>query len=96
VTELDEAVVATPAGFATDVSPRAVTTAKRQLWGDLLETDVGGSVERSRALLDELMAGPEYREGVAALPGETPAPFLALAPLRRTDAFFRRTVPAPV
>jgi enoyl-CoA hydratase/carnithine racemase len=67
VAELDEAVGGYTRRFAGAVSPLAVTTAKRQLWGDLLETDVGGSVERSRVLLDELMAGPEYREGVAAL-----------------------------
>jgi enoyl-CoA hydratase/carnithine racemase len=75
VAELDEVVGGYARRFATAVSPLAVTTAKRQLWGDLLETDVGGSVERSRVLLDELMAGGEYREGVAALRERRPPRF---------------------
>jgi enoyl-CoA hydratase/carnithine racemase len=65
--ELDDAVGAYARRFATEVSPAAVTVAKRQLWGDLLEADVGQSVERSRQLLDELMGTADYREGVAAL-----------------------------
>jgi enoyl-CoA hydratase/carnithine racemase len=73
--ELEGVVAGYTSRFATAVSPLAVTTAKRQLWGDLLETDVGRSVERSRALLDELMAGPEYREGVAALRDRRPPYF---------------------
>jgi len=73
--ELDETVAAYASRFATAVSPLAVTTAKRQLWGDLLETDVGQSVERSRVLLDELMATADYREGVAALREKRPPNF---------------------
>jgi enoyl-CoA hydratase/carnithine racemase len=64
---LDGVVAAYSERFARAVSPSAVTTAKRQLWGDLMDADVGSAVERSKALLDELMRGPEYREGVAAL-----------------------------
>ena len=70
-----EARVAEYAAMLAAASPEAVSTAKRQLWGDLLETDVGGSVERSRELLDQLMAGPEYREGVAALRERRPPRF---------------------
>ena len=29
--------------------------------------DVGASVEQSKVLIDDLMRGPDYREGVAAL-----------------------------
>lgn len=65
--ELDEAVGAYTRRFAHEVSPAAVATAKRQLWGDLLDADVGASVERSKGLLDEMMAAADYREGVAAL-----------------------------
>jgi enoyl-CoA hydratase/carnithine racemase len=67
VAELDDTVDRYARRFATAVSPVAVTTAKRELWGDLLETDVGQSVERSRRLIDELMGTADYREGVAAL-----------------------------
>jgi enoyl-CoA hydratase/carnithine racemase len=73
--ELDEAVGVYARRFAEAVSPVAVTTAKRQLWGDLLETDVGQSVERSRLLIDELMGGADYREGVAALREKRPPNF---------------------
>jgi enoyl-CoA hydratase/carnithine racemase len=73
--ELDETVAMYARRFATAVSPSAVTTAKRQLWGDLLETDVGQSVERSRVLLDELMGTADYREGVAALREKRPPRF---------------------
>ena len=64
---LDEAVAFYARRFADDVSPVAVSTAKRQLWGDLMDRDVGASVERSKELTNELMAGAQYREGVAAL-----------------------------
>jgi enoyl-CoA hydratase/carnithine racemase len=73
--ELDDAVATYARRFADAVSPVAVTTAKRQLWGDLLETDVGQSVERSRLLIDELMGGADYREGVAALREKRPPRF---------------------
>lgn len=55
------------ARLATAVSPTAVATTKRQLYTDLVRSDVGAAVEESRRLLDELMALPDYREGVAAL-----------------------------
>ena len=49
------------------VSPASVATTKRQLYDDLLSHDVGASVERSKTLLDQMMRGADYREGVAAL-----------------------------
>jgi enoyl-CoA hydratase/carnithine racemase len=72
---LDSAVAVYASRFARDVSPVAVTTAKRQLWGDLMDRDVGASVERSKALIDQLMGGVEYREGVAALREKRPPNF---------------------
>ncbi|TKA01034.1 enoyl-CoA hydratase-related protein [Actinacidiphila oryziradicis] len=48
-------------------SPEAVTTAKRQLWADLLHSDVRAAVEESKALIGALMNKPDYAEGVAAL-----------------------------
>ena len=53
--------------LATEVSPASLAATKRQLYDDLLHGDVGASVETSKALLDEMMAGADYREGVAAL-----------------------------
>ena len=60
---------ATAAGAAQIalVSPASVATTKRQLYDDLLSHDVGASVERSKSLLDQMMGGADYREGVAAL-----------------------------
>ena len=49
------------------VSPASVAATKRQLYDDLLSHDVGASVERSKTLLDQMMRGADYREGVAAL-----------------------------
>jgi len=65
--ELAGVVAAAARRLATGVSPAAVAVTKRQLYDDLLDHDVGASVERSKVLLDELMRGPDYREGVAAL-----------------------------
>lgn len=57
--------------YATDlarhVSPASVRATKRQLYDDLVSHDVGAAVVRSEVLLDQMMGGPEYREGVRAL-----------------------------
>lgn len=47
-------------------SPTAVSTAKRQLWGDLLHGDPRAAVEDSKRLIGTLMNEPDYAEGVAA------------------------------
>ena len=49
------------------LSPAAVTATKRQLYEDLLSADPARSVERSKELIGELMALPDYAEGVRAL-----------------------------
>jgi enoyl-CoA hydratase/carnithine racemase len=51
--------------IAAEVSPAAVAAAKSQLYADL-HGDVGTAVERSERLLDELVQGPDYTEGVRA------------------------------
>lgn len=61
--------------LATEVSPAALAVTKRQLYGDLLHHDVGEAVETSKRLLDELMGGADYREGVAALLAKRPPRF---------------------
>ncbi len=52
--------------MAAEVAPASLAEAKRQLYVDL-HGDVGTAVERSKRLLDSMMAEPDYREGVAAL-----------------------------
>jgi enoyl-CoA hydratase/carnithine racemase len=48
-------------------SPVAVTTAKRQLYSDLLLADPARSVRQSKTLTGQLMQLPDYQEGVTAL-----------------------------
>lgn len=62
-----ETRVAAYADQLAAASPRAVTTAKRQLYSDLLSTDPGRSVRLSQALTASMMSGPDYKEGVSAL-----------------------------
>jgi enoyl-CoA hydratase/carnithine racemase len=57
------------------VSPASVSATKRQLYDDLLSLDVGASVEESKLLLDRMMGGADYREGVAALREKRPPRF---------------------
>lgn len=56
-------------------SPLATTTTKRQLYDDLLQTSPAASVERSKQLIGELMAAPDYAEGVRALIEKRPPRF---------------------
>lgn len=52
--------------LATDISPAATRQAKHQLYADLHD-DVGTSVARSEGLIDAMMSGPDFTEGVDAL-----------------------------
>jgi enoyl-CoA hydratase/carnithine racemase len=61
--------------LADDVSSASVAVTKRQLYDDLLRHDVGASIEEFRRLLDEMMGGPDFREGVAALREKRPPRF---------------------
>lgn len=65
--------------LATEVAPGAVAEAKRQLYADL-HGDVGTAVERSKRLLDRMMAEADYREAVAALRERRPPAFGAAGP----------------
>jgi enoyl-CoA hydratase/carnithine racemase len=51
--------------MATEISPAALRESKRQLYADL-HGDVGTAVARAEALLDAMVAGPDFAEGVAA------------------------------
>jgi enoyl-CoA hydratase/carnithine racemase len=60
--------------LAHEVSPRSLAETKRQVWVDQ-HRDVGSSVAEAAALLDEMMAEPAFREGVAALNEKRPPRF---------------------
>jgi enoyl-CoA hydratase/carnithine racemase len=61
--------------LASEVSPASIATTKRQLYRDLVQVDVGASVEESKRLIDEMTGGADYREGVAALREKRPPRF---------------------
>lgn len=60
--------------LATEVAPSAVRTAKAQLYADL-HGDVGTAVTRSERLLDDMVAAPDFAEGVAAWTERRPPDF---------------------
>jgi enoyl-CoA hydratase/carnithine racemase len=66
-------------GVATEVSPTSASLAKAQLYADL-HGDVGTAVARSERLLDETIAGDDYREGVRAWLQKRPPEFADLPP----------------
>jgi enoyl-CoA hydratase/carnithine racemase len=53
--------------MAATVSPIAAKTAKRQIYADLMRSDVGQSIEDSKALIGQLMKHGDFSEGLAAL-----------------------------
>jgi enoyl-CoA hydratase/carnithine racemase len=67
--------VASYAALVAAASPDSVATAKRQLWDDLLHHDPRAAVERSKALIGEMMQRPDYYEGVAAMREKRPPRF---------------------
>jgi enoyl-CoA hydratase/carnithine racemase len=56
-------------------SPEAVSTAKRQMWADVLHNDPRSAVDESKALIGKLMQHPDYAEGVSALMNKRPPVF---------------------
>lgn len=72
--QFDQQVQAQAATLAA-ASPQAVTTAKRQLYSDLLLADPARSVRQSKTLTGQLMRLPDYAEGVAALVARRPPRF---------------------
>ncbi len=51
--------------LATTVSPASLAVTRRQIYTDL-HGEAAASVERSERLLEEMMRGPDFKEGVAA------------------------------
>jgi enoyl-CoA hydratase/carnithine racemase len=60
------------------VSPGAVSSAKRQLWDDVLSSHPGRAVERSKQEIERHMQLPDYAEGVAAMMAKRAPVFAAL------------------
>ncbi|MGF9664195.1 enoyl-CoA hydratase-related protein [Arthrobacter crystallopoietes] len=61
-----EEVYKTARMVATQVSPASVTSAKRQLYADLLHNRPGYSIEHSKEIIDEFMNQPDFQEGIKA------------------------------
>jgi len=66
--ELMEATHAYARGLATGIAPSSLASTKLQLYRDL-HRDVASSVADAGARLEQMMAGPDFVEGVAALTG---------------------------
>jgi enoyl-CoA hydratase/carnithine racemase len=60
--------------LATTVSPASLAASKRQVYESFHMT-AAESVRAAEAMLDPMMAGPDYREGVAALREKRPPVF---------------------
>jgi enoyl-CoA hydratase/carnithine racemase len=60
--------------MASEIAPSSLREVKRQLYADL-HGDVGTAVAHSERRLDEMMTGPDYTEGVAALTERRPPDF---------------------
>jgi enoyl-CoA hydratase/carnithine racemase len=65
--------------LATAVSPASLAASKRQVY-DAMHQSVAEAVQATEALLDPMMAGGDYREGVAALREKRPPHFGDLLP----------------
>ncbi|MFD9668577.1 enoyl-CoA hydratase-related protein [Rhodococcus sp. NPDC059968] len=72
--------------IATQVSPASATGAKRQIYAELLHSNVGTAVEDSKDLIEQFMQQPDFKEGVAAMAERRAPQFAAPAP---------ETLPAP-
>jgi enoyl-CoA hydratase/carnithine racemase len=77
--ELLDGVTAYARRLVTEVSPASLAASKRQIY-DAFHATAAESVRAAEALLDPMMAGPDYREGVAALREKRPPRFADPAP----------------
>lgn len=65
--EFDERIGAIAKSIAQTVSPQAALTTKRQLYGELMDMDVGECIEDSKRRIGEAMHQRDFKEGVAAM-----------------------------
>jgi enoyl-CoA hydratase/carnithine racemase len=75
--ELAETVGRYARMVATSVSPASMAASKRQVYEAFHQT-AAESVRTAEALIDPMMSGPDYREGVAALREKRAATFVDL------------------
>ncbi len=73
--EFLDRVMETARYMAEQVSPMATKTTKRQLYGELMQHDVGAAVEASKRLIGDHMRSADYREGVTAFQEGRPPKF---------------------
>jgi enoyl-CoA hydratase/carnithine racemase len=71
--------------MARNGSPRAMEQTKRQIYADLMESDVGARVEDSKRLIGEFMRQPDFREGVTAQREQRGPRFAALEQPQRNE-----------
>ena len=65
--EFDERIATIAKSMAQTVSPQAALTTKRQLYGELMDLDVGACLEDSKRRIGKAMHGRDFKEGVAAM-----------------------------
>lgn len=73
--DFDRRIAEIARSIALTVSPQAALTTKRQLYAELMESDVGKCVDESKRLIGELMRLDDYKEGVAAMSERRPPRF---------------------
>ncbi|MGE4337219.1 MAG: enoyl-CoA hydratase-related protein [Pigmentiphaga sp.] len=65
--EFDDAIAQVARSVARTVSPQAALVTKRQIYAELMESDVGACVEDSKHKLGELMRQPDFKEAIRAM-----------------------------
>lgn len=66
--------------IAAENSPWAMRTVKQQLYHDLMSASLTEPFDRAERLLQEAVAGPDMKEGIAAFQEQRPLDFAPLAP----------------
>lgn len=69
-----DAALAYARRIASEISPKSLMTMKRQLWNDFFR-NLDESAGESEQLIREMIAGPDFREGVAAHQEKRPPTF---------------------
>lgn len=77
--EFDERIAGLARNAARTVSPQAALATKRQLYAELMESDVGACLEDSKRRIGEAMHKADFKEAVAAMGGKRTPAFAPLA-----------------
>jgi enoyl-CoA hydratase/carnithine racemase len=65
--EFEERIAGIAREMARTVSPQAALETKRQLYAELMESDVGACIEDSKHRIGKAMHQRDFKEGVAAM-----------------------------